>query len=256
MSEIRHILNKKFPEELANDWDNVGLQIGTFDKEITTILLSLDLTPDVIKEAKDNNAELIITHHPLLFTPIKQIDYNTPTGKMIHELIQANITLYVMHTNFDIARGGLNHTLSNLLGLNNLKILEYETETDGIGLIGEIEEQPLNDFIKVVKNAFNLEHLKLITNNEQQSITTVALCGGSGHSLIEAAYNKQVDVYITGDIRHHDALLANSLDLTVIDVGHHVETLGLPTIKKTLQEAGLKQTILISTFNTNPFELK
>ncbi|MCK5762368.1 MAG: Nif3-like dinuclear metal center hexameric protein [Candidatus Izimaplasma sp.] len=148
--KIKKIFETFYPRDLAYEWDNVGCQIGSLNKEVNIILLSLDLTLEVVDEAISNKVELIIVHHPLIFSPIKSIDTDTYKGMLIEKLIKNEITLYVAHTNFDISNKGMNLILANMLNLKNQKILDYTTESEGLGRVGDIAEMSMEKAIRFV----------------------------------------------------------------------------------------------------------
>lgn len=127
-TDIIKIFESMYPKNLAYDWDNVGLQVGSLHKDVNTILLTLDVTKEVIDEAIDQQVDMIVVHHPLIFSPINSINTDTYRGKQIEKLIKHDITLYVAHTNFDISNKGMNLILANMLHLKNQKILDYTTE--------------------------------------------------------------------------------------------------------------------------------
>jgi dinuclear metal center YbgI/SA1388 family protein len=249
--EFKKIFEEHFPLDLAYDWDNVGLQVGTLNKQITSILISLDLTKEVMEEALNLGCNLIVLHHPVIFSPVKKILTDGYLGSLIATAIKNDITLYVAHTNFDISKMGMNQNLANLLGLTNQKVLEYTTEELGLGKIGEIEEVSLDAFISHVKNVFALDSIKLIGPNKK-TVKTVAISGGSGSSLLRNRILKDVDVFITGDISYHYALDALNAGLTVLDVGHNIEKLGLITLQEFLNEQ-LEATVYLSSIDTNPY---
>lgn len=250
---IETTLKTLYPLDLAYDWDNVGLQIGSFDKEVSNLLLTLDVTIDVVEEAIGNNCQLIIAHHPLIFSPIKEITNHTPVGKIITKLIQNDISLYVMHTNFDIAEGGLNNILCDLLGLSKSEVLSYTTETEGLGRFAHIDPINVMDYIAKIKEVFNLPHVKYI-GDETAVISKVAITGGSGSSNISACIEHNIDLYITGDITYHHALDSLAKGLNIVDVGHNIEKHGIYALKPILKENGVTSQIYISNSNTDPYK--
>jgi dinuclear metal center YbgI/SA1388 family protein len=243
-----------FPRNLAYNWDNVGLQIGTLNREINIILLSLDLTFEVVEEAIKKDAELILVHHPLIFTPIKAINTDNYQGKIIELLIKNDITVYVAHTNFDISNYGMNVILANMLKLENQTIIDFTTETEGLGRIGElIVPITLEDYIPIVKNVFNLQNIKLI-GDKSKIIRKVAISGGSGSSIIQKAKTMGADLYITGDITYHHALDALGMELNILDVGHNIEKYSLNFLKEFLYNKKIDCSIILSDINTNPYQ--
>lgn len=242
-----------YPKNLALDWDNVGLQIGTLDKEINKILLTLDITNEIIKEAIDQNVDMIIAHHPLIFSAIKTIKTNTYQGKIIEDLIKNDITLYIAHTNFDISNYGMDSMLANMLDLQNLENLDDITDNEGLGKVGTIKPTPIIDYIKHVKKVFHVENVRYIGNLEQ-TVSRVAISGGSGSSNMFNAVNKKADIFITGDISYHKALDAKSLGINTLDIGHYIEHHFIYHLKEVLTNEGIDIKIITSNVNTNPYQ--
>ena len=247
------VFEKTYPKNLAYNWDNVGLQIGTLHKEITNVLLSLDLTLEVLQEANSKNCNLIVVHHPMIFSPIKKIVTDSYQGKLIEFALKHDIAVYVAHTNFDISNEGMNKILADLLDLKDQEIIDYTTEVEGLGRIGTIETISLTECIANVKKAFNLVDAKLIGQLDKK-ITTIAISGGSGSSLLKHPRLAEVDLFITGDISYHHALDALNDGLTVLDVGHNVEKFGLKSLQKILKQNLHDTNIIISEIDTNPYK--
>ncbi len=253
-TKLISVFEEYFPQNLAYSWDNVGLQIGTKNKEINNVLISLDVTKEVVQEAIDKDVEMIIAHHPLIFSPLKSIHTDANIGTIIELLIKHNITLYIAHTNFDISNFGLNKMLGDKLQLENEEILDYTTDFEGLGRIGDLpNETPLEDFITHLKELFDIDSVKLIGSIDK-TIKKVAVCGGSGSSLISAASRSNADVYVSGDITYHHALDARALGLTVLDVGHHIEVLALKPLLTFLQEKIDGVVFHLSETDTDPYK--
>lgn len=254
--DIKTVINTLYPEQEAYDWDNVGLQVGSLEQEITGILVALDVTLDVIDEAIASNANMILAHHPLLFRPLKQIDTNHLIGRILAKAIKHDIVIYAAHTNFDVAPTGMNRILSNILDLSNQEPLETLNEESSLGVIGTLPDPiKLVEYIPILKEQLDITALRLI-GEETKSVSRVAIAGGSGSSVIPAAMTHGVDVLITGDITYHYALDARSNDLTIIDVGHHIEKQALPAMKEQLKQAGIAIPMTVSRIATNPYKIK
>ncbi len=251
--EIIGIFEQLYPKDLAYKWDNVGLQIGTINKEINNVLLSLDLTLEVVEEAIQNKTELIIVHHPLIFSPLKSIETDTYKGKIIEKLIKSNIALYVAHTNFDVSSFGMNTMLANMLNLKNQKVLEFTTEDEGIGKVGTVNSITMKDYINTVKETFKVENARFI-GDMNKIVNRVAITGGSGSSTINSASDNDVDVLITGDISYHHAHDALAINLNILDIGHNIEKFFVNELKNILEDKGIKANILISKINTDPYK--
>ena len=251
--EIKKIFETFYPKDLAYSWDNVGMQIGTLNKEISTILLALDLTNEVINEALEVKAQLIIVHHPLIFTPIKSINTDSYKGKLIEKLLKNEITLYVAHTNFDISNQGMNLILANMLNLKNQKILDYTTEKEGLGRIGEVEEMSMKNAVKFVKETFKVNDARFIGNLETK-VKYIAISGGSGSSNIYNAKRMGADLYVSADLSYHFAHDILGIGLNALDIGHNIEKFFVYELKKILKNAGVTSNIIISEINTEPYK--
>lgn len=335
------------PKRLAESWDNVGLQIGSYSQMVERILLTLDVTPAVVQEAVDCGADLIISHHPFIFNGLKHICFDEHSGALVEKLIKNEIGVYTAHTNIDIAEFGLNDYIANTLGIENRRPLDPATqemyyklvvyvpvektadilevlgengagfignyshctfratgkgtfkplenthpyigeegqvetvvedrietiidgrmvktmigklkkahpyeemaydlypldgntmvEKDGLGKIGELEVPMTPDaFLNHVKTALSLGSLRT-AGTPPDTIRRVALCTGSGSEFIGLAKLKKADVYITGDLKYHDAQRAAENNLWVIDAGHFgTEKLVVGLLKHTIEAA-------------------
>ncbi len=251
---IKQFFETKYPKDLAYEWDNVGLQVGTLNKEITGVLLTLDVTKDVVKEALKKRANVIIAHHPLIFKPLKNILSDSYKGSIIETLLKEDIAVYVSHTNYDLGHTGMNTVLADILGLTDTEILEYETPTHGIGKIGAFEPMPMSEAIETIKHRLNMAHGRLITNRTNDKvIKKIAISGGSGASHMAMAKFKGADLYITGDVSYHQAHDMLQMGLSTLDIGHYVEKHFTKALKQELEEAGLETPIYESAIDLDPF---
>jgi dinuclear metal center YbgI/SA1388 family protein len=327
VAEVVQLMGELAPARLAEDWDNVGLQVGDLSQEVENVLLALDFNQQVLAEAVEKDCQLIITHHPFIFNGIKSVDAQNESGKLIYKLIKNNISLFSAHTNLDIADDGLNDYLIEKLDVENISILkttdsqnyhklvtfipedsfeevrdalyakgageyknyshsgfyqsgngtfkplensdpylgrknsfnqvkEYRFETivapenldkvinallkvhpyeepawdlyqlenlknkQGIGRIADLkEETELESLIAKAKEIYQLEQLKVVKSKNK--IKRVALCSGSGADFIKDAYYQGADLYLTGDVKFHEAQTAEELGLALIDFGHY-----------------------------------
>lgn len=223
---IKDIINKIesiAPKSYAEQWDNVGLMIGDEESDVRNVLVALDVTSDVVRQAIDNKCGLIISHHPMFFDSIKAIDFSQPIGKMIKALIENNISVYSYHTNIDAAEGGINTALADLFKLNNIHILqENENNNDvGIGRIGELST-PLSvkELCDFTKNVLDTPFVRCVCKDENIIIKRLAVASGSCADLISLAKKKGAEAIITGDVKYHQALNSLDEDIVVIDAGH------------------------------------
>lgn len=362
-------LEKYCPQELAEEGDPVGLHIGTLDKSVERIMMTLDIRPSVVQEAIDKKVDLIIAKHPPIFRPIKRLVTDNFQTKMYADLLKHEIAVYAAHTNMDIVEPGLNDWFCEMLDVKNTTYLKrthtlqykklvvyvpmgavadlrdalhaigvgkysdnydscsyrtdgigrfrpvnqaiptigslenieevpearlefvfletlypqvlatlsdhhpYEepvfdiysldnlTKTYGLGRIGDLDEpMTLNAFTQKVKATFNLEGLRLISNDETQLIQRIAICGGSGEKFYPEAVRKQADVYITGDVYYHTAHDILEEGLAVIDPGHYIEEVCKPRFIQLFnqwkEEEGWDVEFIESEVDTNPFKFK
>lgn len=347
-------MEKWAPNYLIEQWDNSGLQIGNPEQKINKILVALDLDKRVLNKALELGANMIITHHPIIFSPLKSINKLNYKEGLIYHVIKNNLVVFSAHTNLDMADGGVNDVLAERLGLENTRILKpiygeslyklavfvphshrnllleklgdagagligdyshctynidgvgtfkplaganpylgkvnqlerveearIETlvqEKDlnkviraiiqahpyeevaydiyklknkgkefGYGKIGEIKERPLEEYIEIVKKELDLEHI-IVYGDSKRMVKKVAVCGGSGANFIKDAAMKGADIYITGDIKYHDAQHGDEMGLTILDAGHfHTEKVILAKIKEYL-ENNINTTIEIQIY--------
>lgn len=208
------------PLELAQEWDNVGLQIGRLDKQVTTVLITLTITMETVDKAIKEGADLIIAHHPVIFHPLRQIRTDSPEGALLASLLNHDLAVYVSHTNLDQAPEGLNYWLAKEVGLQDQMVL-IPVEGDvaaGLGRIGKISPVSLGNFAKYLQSLWNLP--MRIVGHQQQIIEHVAVVGGSGGDFVQQAKKAGADVLVTGDVSYHDALDARMLELALVDAGH------------------------------------
>lgn len=234
-------MEKWVSKELIDSWDNTGFQIGNPRKEISRILLALDLDKEVLNKAINEDYQMIITHHPVIFKPITRLitmDYKT---NLIFDAIKNDIVVYNAHTNLDLVEGGVSDCLAEALGLKDIQPLSIIDKDNfpnviGYGRVGYVDRISFTEFLDVIKTKLKATHL-IVYGDRKEYIERVALCGGSGSDFIKDAYKQEADVYITGDIRYHDAQYGYELGLSLIDAGHfNTEKIVLPNIKDYLKK--------------------
>lgn len=204
------------PPELAMEWDNVGLLVSPDTAELRTVLVALDCTAAVAEEAEKMGAQLVLTHHPVLFGGTKRILRDDPETAVVYRLIRSGIGLYAAHTNLDAAAGGVNDALAARLGLAAVRPLPPEN----LGRIGLLPEPlPLAAFAAAVERALGCT--ALATGDASRSVRTVALIGGAGGGDVETAAAAGADVFVTGECRHHEALEALACGVAVLTCGHY-----------------------------------
>ncbi|MBO6133552.1 MAG: Nif3-like dinuclear metal center hexameric protein [Lachnospiraceae bacterium] len=225
LDEVLKMLDGFAPFKYAESWDNVGLIVGTQDRDIKTVLVAVDATDEVIQQGVKYQADLILTHHPLVFKPLKKVLYEDFIGKRIISLIKNDISYAAMHTNFDqthmaieaAKKLGLRETVT-IAGTGNMDVLsgrEY-----GFGAAGFLNSQmSLEQFASLVKEAFSLSDARVFGRLDKM-ISKAAVIPGSGGSLLGTAIEAGADIVITGDISHHEGIDAIEQGFAVIDAGH------------------------------------
>lgn len=225
LKEFCNIIEKYVPCELKEQYDNVGLMVGNEEQDITSILVALDCTFEVINEAKEKKCELIFTHHPLLFNKPSSITTETPIGKKIITMIENNISLYSSHTNLDVVKDGLNDIIMKILGFDEYEVLQsnpinYKGIESGTGRIAYIPEGiKLSDLCLKVKSNLNLSNLRY-AGEEGKVIYKIGVINGSGEDLFDICRAKGVDCIITGDTKYHHVCDMVEEGICVIDGGH------------------------------------
>lgn len=259
IKDILDRLEEIAPTALAEPWDNPGLQVGSYSQEITKIFLSLDPTLKALRSAERRNAQLLFTHHPLIFKPLSRLDINTHPGDVIVEAVKSRVSVIAAHTNLDMAKGGINDILADLLELQHVEVLEKKDEAEyaGMGRIGDLPAAVrLSVLVEKVKRVFGTEQMKVVGREDEQ-VGRLAVVGGSGGSLVSLAFKKGADLLVTGDIGHHHALEAESLGIALIDAGHfHTEKTAFGAFAERLRamvtEWGWKVAIEVDEDETDP----
>ena len=243
------------PTYLKEDFDNVGLMVGDKNKEVKKVLLALDCTLKVIEEAKKENVELIITHHPLIFKRPSSITTDTLQGKKIIELIKNDISLYSSHTNLDSVENGLNDTIVSILGFDNFKILEKNKRDDkaGLGRIVSLNESiQLEDLISKIKKSLNINNLRVVKGKDK--VNKIAIINGSGQDFIGKAVALGADCIITGDTTYHFASDYKEMEISILDVGHFAsEQITFFNVMENLKEKFKDVEFITSTVEEDPF---
>lgn len=253
--EIIESLECLSPSSFAESWDNVGLLTGRRDKEVNKVCIALDATDEVIEEAVRVGADMLLTHHPLIFSPLKKIDADDFIGRRIIKLIQNDISYYAMHTNFDIM--GMADAAADEIGLKERKVLEVTYEDDiskeGIGRYGRLGQvMTLEECASFVKQVFKLENVK-IYGEPNTAVEWAAVSPGSGKSMIKPAVLMGAEVLITGDIEHHEGLDAMAQGLSIIDAGHYgLEKIFIPYMKEYIRRE-LPCLAVVAAKEENPF---
>lgn len=257
--EILDYINELAPWKYAEHWDNVGLMVGSRSIEITKILICLDVTSKVIEEAITKKANMIISHHPFVFSKLNNIDLDSLKGEQIATLIKNDICVTSAHTNLDVAVGGVNDTLAEIVGVTNCKILKsyvpqgFDVDM-GLGKVGELPSRLcFEEFISIVKRNLNIDKLRLI-GTPPKTVKNVAVFCGSFDGDLYTVKSHEVDVLITGDIKYHTALDAKEMGLCILDVGHYAtEHIIVKKLKNFLESRFDNIEVICSTMENDPF---
>lgn len=235
--EIIEIIEKDYPVSYALEWDNVGLLAGRDDKEVSCIYVALDATEEVIEAAVAANADMLLTHHPMIFGDIKSVNNRDFIGARLIKLIQNDISYYAMHTNYDVL--GMAELSGKKMQFDNPKVLEITfvgEVPEGIGRVADLQSSmTLRQCCEFVKEQFSLDNVKVF-GDLNSDVRRIAISPGSGKSMIGAALEQNADVLVTGDIGHHEGIDANARGLAVIDAGHYgIEHIFIHDMKQYLE---------------------
>lgn len=232
--DIYQELNRFAPFDTQEKWDNSGLLIGDFNREVTGVLITLDISVNAVKKAVESGCNLIVSHHPVIFSALKNIE----SSSIVYQLIRQNISAICCHTPLDIADSGINDLIVQKLSAE----LEFESgilpiETDGLGRIITFKSPlTLEDFAQKAKSALNCEVVRYSANYPDK-IQKIAICSGSGASMLEELTGK-CDCFLTGDVKHDRWYKAEELNIALLDCGHYsTEVIMIPYVAEKFQKA-------------------
>lgn len=224
VGDVVLFLEQFAPTALAADWDNVGLLLGDRQRRALKIMTCLTVTPPVVDEAIAEQADLVVTHHPVPFRAVKSITADSYTGDLLWRLASAGISVYSPHTAFDSAADGINAQLAAGLGLTNVEPLEplaaASDPSVGVGRRGRIPPTKLGDFVLRCKQFLKISHLDVVGTDER-TITHIGVACGSAGELMDAALRAGCDCFVTGEARFHTAVEADALGIALVLVGHY-----------------------------------
>ena len=258
VSDIYNELINYAPLEYALDFDNPGHLVGDLHQPVERVLIALDATSAVIDEAVKNDAQLIISHHPLIFNKLGSVVCDDTVGNRVIRLIKSNISLICMHTNLDAAEGGVNDVLAEKIGLGNLSVLDVlgtcGNREYGIGRVGELSQaESTTAFLKRVKSALNAPGLRYTASGKK--IKKVAVGGGSCGSYLEKVCSLGCDAFVTADVKHDVFLAARERGITLVDAGHFsTENPVCSAIEKRLNERFPALDVRVAKSNREPEE--
>lgn len=268
LSDVLVAAEELWPESLAEDWDKVGLVVGRPESEVDRIMFAVDPTLEVIDEALEWGAKLLITHHPLLLKGVNSVAATSGKGRAIHRLIEGGCALLTVHTNGDSAVGGVSDVLADAIGLSEVRPLMPATHglvEEGIGRVGllpqaeKLGELAARIFLQLPAVAGGVR----VSGDKDALVHKVAVCGGAGDSLFDAVRSNDADVYVTADLRHHPASEAREIRADgkpyLIDMSHFAsEWLWLPAAAQALgtvlSDQGFEAELAVSQANTDPWD--
>lgn len=257
VNEIVKFLENKYSPVNASDFDmgKIGLQFGSTNMDVKKIMIALDGNSDVIEEAINEKVDMLVLHHPFMFYPMISLNYDNAFGKKILNVLNSKLNIFAMHTNFDVANGGMNDILASRLGLKNIQMTDEVVSSKTLIRIGEVDEIELSDFIDVVKEKLDEKMVRYV-GDDNKIIKKVGIVGGSGSSEIFTAIRNNCDAFITGELHHHNAYDAMDNNIALIEVSHSVERFFVENVKKELEIEFPSLEIVISKNNVNPYKVK
>lgn len=212
--EITNAIEQFAPVELAEPWDNPGLMMGNLDDECSGVMVALDLTKDVLRQAKEQKCNLVVTHHPFFFRPVKRIDTSVSQGEIVKEALKNDITVYSAHTNLDECEGGLCMSLAALLGGENL-------DPNGVGVLCDVKPQSVEQFAKHVAKVLGDDSVKFSGDGAKTISKAMIVCGGGASDDAYENAKANADVFVSGDFKHHLYVASENDDFPVVEFSHH-----------------------------------
>ncbi len=241
VSDIQKLIERAFSPAAAEEWDNIGLLMGRDGKDVKKVLLTLDVTPFTVKEAIEAGADLILSHHPILFGGTKRITDETTEGKMLLDLAESKIAVIAAHTNMDSGVGGLNDKLAEIFELQNSRpVLDNKVEGAGLGRIGDLKE-PMTalEFALLAKEKLNTP--VRLSGDEDKIIRRVAVGSGASDDIVFDAVKMGADLVLTGDCKYHRNQSYTDVGAVIIDAGHYpTEIIAMDIFEEILKDCGLE----------------
>ena len=250
--DIIKVIEDFAPLSIQESWDNSGLCIGSPEAEVSSVLVGLDCTSELIDEAVECGADMIVTHHPLIFSGLKRISPDDVTGRAVIKAISSGIAVYAAHTNADKVISGVSGAMASRLGLESISILSEDGDGTGLGVVGDFPEpMSASDAVSMIKERFSLKCIRA-SRPVEGMISRVAVCGGSGGSLISAARKAGAQLYISGDISYHNFFTPEGF--MIMDIGHYESEIDIvdvlfSLIKKNFPTFAVR---IARTENSNP----
>lgn len=255
--DLLAVLDDLAPMRLAEHWDNVGLMVGRRDRPVSRVLVALDLRAAVLDEAAAMGADLVLVHHPPIFPAMSAVTDERTAGALVLRAAEERIGVVAAHTNLDSAAGGLNDLMAGALGMSTTSPLVPDADDPAVGLgrVGDIAPTPLGVLAMRAVEAFSPRHANLgMAGDPAMAVTRVAVCTGSGRSLIDAARAAGADAYVTGDLTYHDADAAEGMGLVNVPHGaveQHCMRAWAPMLASALGPCGVE--VAVTSVDTDPW---
>ena len=258
VSDIATAIEEFAPLPLQEDYDNAGLQVGDPGARVSAVLLCLDVTHEVLAEARQRGCGMVVSHHPLIFRGLKSLTGADETQRLVMSALADGIAVYSAHTNLDSAWGGVSHEMASGFDVVDIEVLEpHQGRTDaGLGVVGNLARPlPKLEFLRRVKEKFGVRCLRYSAQSPQLVVKRAAFCGGSGASLIRRAIDARADVYVTGDIKYHD-FAGFGLDIILADIGHYESELcSMRIFSRIIREKYPDLVVYFSEEQSNPIAI-
>lgn len=256
-TEFINLMEEIAPTAAYRDMDNSGPQICCGSEEVNRMLVCLEINREVLEEAARKEVDMILTHHPLIFTPVSCVDYDDYPGRYIHEAIKQGFSVYSAHLCFDFAPKGNNTYLSVLLGLQDVQMGSIDEPWTGM----LPEAMTLQQACRHIEKCLDLpEHYIRCVDGGREYLRKTGLCTGAGGGYLQDAVRAECDLFITGDLKLHEAQYAKAAGLSVIDAGHYgTEKIFTENITRQIRSQaearGLDFDVIMAEANTNPYTL-
>ncbi|MCM1491139.1 MAG: Nif3-like dinuclear metal center hexameric protein [Muribaculum sp.] len=258
VKDIAKAIEDFAPLKLKENWDNPGLQVGDPEMDVSAVLLCLDVTEEIMQEAIKRDCNMIVSHHPLIFGGLKRLTGASPVERIAADALRRNIAIYSAHTNLDSTFEGVSYEMAHMLEVTDCKPLEPSqtgNETQGLGIVGNIKPTPKLEFLRKVKDVFEVRDLRYSAQTPGIVVRKVALCGGSGGSLLKEALSSGADVYLCGDLKYHDYTTYGQ-DILLADIGHfESELCSRKILFRAIKEQNPDCVIYFSECEKNPIRI-
>lgn len=255
VKDIAAFMEEWAPLSYAEDYDNVGLLIGHEDQAVNSIMVAVDASEEVLKQAMEKQVDMLLIHHPLIFRPVKKIVQNDRTGRRLLQLIENRIALYSAHTNLDSAPNGNNDRAAQQLGLVDIQAVALEGEKACLRIGRLPEPLTLGELAKLTQKKYCLPYVRVVGESDQL-VSKVAFCAGSGMDFMPLAVKQGADAYITGDITYHKADEAQALGLGLIDATHFgTDLLSVKWVAEELKNMAREKNVVLSVWEAEEADI-